>query len=96
MVAPSKKQRLSQGRLEAEPYNAATLYAQVFAEPEFLIEKVLLAGRLTFFVGRPKSLKTWLVLELAVAVALNRRFLAYTVTTPGRVLTANSMMTGAS
>jgi len=66
--------------------DAATLYAEKFAEPDYLLPELILAGHLTLVVGRPKSLKTWLVLALAIAVALSRKFLGRRIATPGRVL----------
>ncbi len=66
--------------------DAATLYAQTFAAPTCIVPEMLLAGHLTLVAGRPKSWKTWLVLQLAIAVASGRMFLGRPIVTPGRVL----------
>jgi hypothetical protein len=66
--------------------DAATLYAQTFAAPAFIVPDMLLSGHLTLVAGRPKSWKTWLLLELTIAVASGRMFLERPIVTPGRVL----------
>jgi RecA-family ATPase len=73
-----------QSRLEAS--DAASLYADNFAAPEYLVPQILLAGHLTMLAGKPKSRKTWIALELALAVVLDRPFLGRSIGTPGRVL----------
>ncbi len=66
--------------------DAATLYAQAFAAPAYTVRNILVAAHLTLVAGRPKSWKTWLLLQLAIAVALGRTFLGRPIVTPGRVL----------
>lgn len=41
---------------------------------------------MTLLAGKPKSYKTWIAIQLAVAIALGRTFFGRKVTTPGRVL----------
>jgi hypothetical protein len=69
-----------------EESDAASLYAEKFAAPEYLVPQLLPAGHLTLLAGKPKSRKTWIALELALAVAMDRPFLDRPIKTPGPVL----------
>lgn len=80
------KTRVNQSGAAPRSMDAATLYAQTFAAPAFIVPDMLLAGHLTLVAGRPKSWKTWLVLQLAIAAASGRMFLERPIVTPGRVL----------
>lgn len=68
------------------PIDAETLMSEDFKAPEQIVTDLLCPG-VTLLTGRPKSGKSWLALELAIAVATGRRFLGrFEVRRPGRVL----------
>lgn len=68
-----------------QPKTLAALLAQEFAPLEFLIDGILAKGHLAMLGGRPKSGKSWLMLQLAQAIDEGRSFLGRT-TRRGRVL----------
>lgn len=63
----------------------ADLLQQDFPPLTFLVDGILALGHLLFLAGRPKSGKSWLVLQLAMAIDRGLPFLGRT-TRPGRVL----------
>jgi RecA-family ATPase len=66
---------------------AAEIEARPSAETPWLIEGLWGEGAVGVIGGAPKSCKTWLALEMAVAVASGRACLSrYAVPRPGRVL----------
>ncbi len=80
------KKTVRNGGSSPHSTDAATLYAQSFAAPAYTVPNILIAGHLTLVAGRPKAWKTWLLVQLAIAVALGRTFLGRPIVTPGRVL----------
>ncbi len=66
--------------------DAASLYSKPHIPTEYVVPQLLPVRHLTLLAGKPKSGKTWIALQLAMAVAMDRPFLGRTVTTPGRVL----------
>lgn len=72
-------------RAEMQPIDALTLMRSPRAAPVSLIENVLHNG-LTILAGRPKSGKSWLTLQLAIAVGTRGIFIGnLPVENPGRV-----------
>lgn len=67
------------------PMPLADLLQREFAPLVFLVDGILAKGHLAMLGGRPKSGKTWLLLQLAQAVDTGRPFLGRT-TRRGRVL----------
>lgn len=53
----------------------ADLLAQSFSPLEFLVDELMALGHLVVLAGRPKSGKTWLVLQLAMCIDMGRPFL---------------------
>lgn len=75
-------------RLTPVSIDGLTVYRVPAAEQECVIEGLLFNG-LTVFAGRPKIGKSYLVLQLAMSVAMGRRFLdAREVLRPGGVVYA--------
>jgi hypothetical protein len=69
-----------------EAIDARTIFRSDYPEPEFVIDGLLTKG-VTFCCGRPKIGKSWLVLQLALAVARGTRALGkFAIRTPGRVI----------
>jgi RecA-family ATPase len=66
--------------------NAQTIIQTQYSGPVFVIEKILHVGA-TILASRPKFGKTWLALQIAIAVATGRKALkSYNVIRSGRVL----------
>lgn len=67
--------------------SAAALETRAAASPQWLIEQLWSAQAVGIIGGAPKSCKTWMALEMAVAVASGSACLgSFTVPTSGRVL----------
>ncbi len=80
MPAPNPKPKPLQA------IDARTIFKADYPEPEFVIEDLLTKG-VTFCCGRPKVGKSWMVLQLALAVARGSVALGnFAVKTPGRVM----------
>lgn len=68
-----------------QPKPLADFLAQDFPPLTFLVDEILAKGHMAVLAGRPKSGKSWLVLQLAQAVDQGRPFLGRSTKT-GRVL----------
>ena len=65
--------------------NALTIYNKVYPPQQFVVDDILPEG-LTFAAGRPKVGKSWLTLQMAIAVALGEPALGrFPVSKVGRV-----------
>lgn len=61
-------------------------------EPDYLVENLLEAGEQALIYGQPKVGKTFLAIQLAVAVATGKKFLNWDVPGPRKVLYLNFEM----
>jgi RecA-family ATPase len=78
--APPKR-----GPTPLQPTDALDIYKAQYPPVQFVVDGLLPRG-LTLAAGRPKVGKSWLTLQLAVAVAFGERALGrFRVTIPGRV-----------
>jgi hypothetical protein len=81
----AKPNGAARGPAPLKPVDALAVYKMEFPAPVFIIESLLPNG-LTLAAGRPKVGKSWLMLQLAVAVAFGERALGrFRVPHPGRV-----------
>jgi hypothetical protein len=75
----------AKGSKPLQAHNALAIYSADYPEPVWVVEGLLPNG-LTLAAGRPKVGKSWLTLQLAVAVAFGERaFGKFRVPTLGRV-----------
>jgi predicted ATP-dependent serine protease len=82
-VAP-KPQAVAASKLAI--VNASAIRKNEYTEPVFIVEKVLHEGA-TLLAARPKAGKSWLALQLSIAVATGRKALGkFNVVRPGKVL----------
>jgi hypothetical protein len=79
--APAGDDIEQRGEAYAQHYlvDAATLLATAKLEPDWLVEGAIPSGGVTFLVGRPGSMKSWLAYDLAVAVVQRRPWLRFGV-----------------
>jgi len=75
-------------RIEKEwtPFTFEELTDREIPETRFLIEKIMPTNAITFLSGNPGSGKSWILIEIALAVAEGRKFLNRFETTKGKVL----------
>ncbi len=66
-------------------YTAAELILSDFPAIQWVVEKLLAEG-LIILAGKPKTGKSWMVLNLAIAIAIGLKFLGKFITTKGTVL----------
>ena len=79
--------RASESELAQFSRPLSALLADTEQPPAFLVHKLVREGSVGFIAGEPKSLKSWLSLDLAFGVATGRSvFGAFAVPRPGRVL----------
>jgi hypothetical protein len=57
--------------------SSATLLATAKLEPDWLVPNAIPAGGVTFLVGRPGAMKSWLAYDLTVAVTQQRPWLRF-------------------
>jgi hypothetical protein len=80
----SKPQALASSKLSI--VNARSIQQREYSEPIFVVEKILHEGA-TLMASRPKFGKSWLALQIAIAVATGKQALGqFNVVRPGRVL----------
>lgn len=80
-------QRVMAGAPElTRPVSAAEIWDASYTEPRWLLNPMLPAASLTMLTARPKSGKTWLALQAAIAVARGAEFLGRRPKLTGRAL----------
>ena len=78
--------RVSERPLEAFPVRHVASISPKPPEAQWLVEKLWAASGVGVLGGLPKTLKTWLATELALAVSTGTKALGCFATTPGPVL----------
>lgn len=73
-------------RLAAAMGTVGTLSAKYSAEVEYVVDPYIARGQVTFVVGAPESMKSWLMADLARAVQTGGSWLGSMKVTPGRVI----------
>lgn len=68
-----------------QAFSASQLKTMIFPDVTYVVAGVIIEG-LTILAGRPKIGKSWLALEICIAVALGRRVLGNVATVQGDVL----------
>jgi|RhiMethySRZTD1v2_1073278.scaffolds.fasta_scaffold1025693_1 hypothetical protein len=85
-AAAPKNSNGKRGPAVLKPVDALAIYKTDYPPPEFVIEDLLPRRGLTLAAIRPKAGKSWLTLQLAVAVAFGELALGrFRVRNPGRV-----------
>ncbi|MFA5168265.1 MAG: bifunctional DNA primase/polymerase [Candidatus Omnitrophota bacterium] len=82
--------RYSSGSDPCEPLPVKHISEVKHSRPEYLIDQLLIKNTVGYVSAQPGSLKTWLTLELAVAVASGTRALGRFETKKGCVLAFNA------
>lgn len=79
------EEKEKEAKLGLQVVDGLTVYRSSGIDQKCIIQGILYNG-LTMFAGRPKVGKSWLTLQLAIAVARGERFIGLPVNTPGRVV----------
>lgn len=85
----AKEEVLQRETTELYTVTAAELLAAATDKPDFLVEDAIPASAITFLAGDKGERKSWLVYDLALAVARGRPWLCFPHTAKGNVLILN-------